>query len=398
MSAGARKKEPIPFNADILRWAREWRGRSVDEVAAKLKQPAEKIKDWENRDSGQSPTVVQARSLAEFYERPFLEFFRLSRPPIKEPQLVPDFRRPRDAKKLNAEQERDLKSIQSWAEAQRENAIDLYGEIGEHPPTLPNEFYSVVGKDADASAEHARAVLNFDISEQTSLRANEQYTLPNIIRRKFEFSGILTFRRTDLKRLGIRGICVYAEPLPIVIFGEESPAAQAFTLAHELSHIVLKESGIIGPVRKNSSETEKWCDQFSASFLMPRHEVKRIVGPVPKVPANEIGDTDLARYASFFRVSRHAMLIRLVHMGYVQAWFYWNRKKAQFDNEEARYKRFGRSEYYGTRYKNVLGELYTGLVLQAWSSGRITNHNAAEFMGIKNLAHLNEIRKHFGKV
>src|SRR6478735_3599121 len=119
MSAGARKKEPIPFNADILRWAREWRGRSVDEVAAKLKQPAEKIKDWENRDSGQSPTVVQARSLAEFYERPFLEFFRLSRPPIKEPQLVPDFRRPRDAKKLNAEQERDLKSIQSWAEAQR---------------------------------------------------------------------------------------------------------------------------------------------------------------------------------------------------------------------------------------------------------------------------------------
>jgi hypothetical protein len=98
--------------------------------------------------------------------------------------------------------------------------------------------------------------------------------------------------------------------LPIVIFGEESPAAQAFTLAHELSHIVLKESGIIGPVRKNSSETEKWCDQFSASFLMPRHEVKRIVGPVPKVPANEIGDTDLARYASFFRVRPNSIMKR----------------------------------------------------------------------------------------
>jgi hypothetical protein len=40
--------------------------------------------------------------------------------------------------------------------------------------------------------------------------------------------------------------------------------------------------------------------------------------------------------------------------------------------------------------------MYTGLVLEAWSSGIITNHNAAEFMGIKNIAHLEEIRSRFG--
>ena len=80
------------------------------------------------------PTVLQARTLADFYERPFLEFFRRSLPPVKEPDLVPDFRRPRDAKKLNAERERDLKLILGWAEAQRENALDLYGEIGEEAP------------------------------------------------------------------------------------------------------------------------------------------------------------------------------------------------------------------------------------------------------------------------
>jgi transcriptional regulator with XRE-family HTH domain len=96
------KKEQIPFNADILRWARKWRGRSVGEVAAKLKQPVKKIQEWENKDSGVTPTVIQARALADFYDRPFLEFFRRSGPVIKEPQLVPDFRRPRDAKKLNA--------------------------------------------------------------------------------------------------------------------------------------------------------------------------------------------------------------------------------------------------------------------------------------------------------
>src|SRR3954471_15430346 len=136
MASTARKKEAIPFNPNVLRWAREWRGRSVDEVASKLKQPAQKILDWENKESGTAPTVTQARSLADYYERPFLEFFRNSPPPVKEPDLVPDLRRPRDAKRLNAEQARDLKSIQSWAEAQRENAIDLYNEIGEDPPSL----------------------------------------------------------------------------------------------------------------------------------------------------------------------------------------------------------------------------------------------------------------------
>jgi Zn-dependent peptidase ImmA (M78 family) len=397
MVSSALKKEPIPFNADILRWAREWRGRSLDEVASKLKQPVKKIQDWEDKKSGVVPTVVQARSLADFYERPFLEFFRQSPPPVKEPDLIPDFRRPRDAKKLSAEQERDLKSILSWAEAQRENVLDLFSEIGEEAPSLPEEIYASVRRDADAAAERTRGVLRFDISEQTSLKSSQKHFLPNILRRKFETAGILTFRRTELKKLSVRGICIYADPLPIVIFSTESPAAQAFTLAHELGHIALRESGIIGPVRKNSSETEKWCDQFAASFLMPRKMVRDVVGATPNAPEDEISDDDLAKYARAFSVSRHATLVRLVHLGYVKESFYWNNKKSKFDSEEAAYKQFGRAEYYGTRYRNVLGDLYTGLVLQAWTSGRITNHNAAEFMGIKNLSHLHDIREHFGK-
>ena len=397
MASSALKKERIPFNADVLRWAREWRGRTVDEVAARLKQPVQKIQDWENKESGVTPTVVQARNLADFYERPFLEFFRPVRPDVKEPTLVPDFRRPRDAKKLNAEQDRDLKSILAWAEAQRTNALDLFAEIGEDAPILSDEFYTSIIKNPDAEAGRIRGLLRFDISEQTTIKSNQKHTLPNVIRRKYEAAGILTFRRNSLAKLSIRGICIYADLLPIVVFGNESPSAQAFTLAHELAHVALRESGIIGPVGKKSSDTEKWCDQFAASFLMPRQSVRDIVGPMPNTPTAEISDVDLASYANFFRVSRHAMLIRLVHLGYVDAAFYWGRKKAQFDSEEANRKQFGRAEYYGTRYVNTLGALYTGLVIEAWSSGRLTNHNAAEYMGIKNLSHLNEIREHFGK-
>jgi hypothetical protein len=84
-----------------------------------------------------------------------------------------------------------------------------------------------------------------------------------------------------------------------------------------------------------------------------------------------------------------------VHLRYVAAKYYWEVKKPQFDKVEREYKRFGRATYYGSRYKSQLGKLYTGLVLEAWSSGRLTNHNAAEFMGIKNFKHLHDIRDNF---
>lgn len=52
----------------------------------------------------------------------------------------------------------------------------------------------------------------------------------------------------------------------------------------------------------------------------------------------------------------------------------------------------GRPKYYGSRYRSSLGNLYTGFVIEAWNSGRITNHSAAEYMGIKNFEHLFAIR------
>ena len=229
MASPERKKESVPFNADVLRWAREWRGRSIDEVAAKLKQPAEKIQEWEDSKNNSAPTVGQARVLADFYDRSFLELLRRSIPSVKEPELVPDLRRPKDAKKLNAEQERELKSLQTWAEAQRDNAIDLYGEIGETPPELPAGFTASIDQGADAVADRIREALQFDILEQVDLKPKDKHLLPGILRRKFASAGILTFKRNELKGLGIRGICIFADPLPVIVFGNSH-------LPHKHSH------------------------------------------------------------------------------------------------------------------------------------------------------------------
>lgn len=109
-----------------------------------------------------------------------------------------------------------------------------------------------------------------------------------------------------------------------------------------------------------------------------------------------IDDDHLGQLSNRYAVSRHAMLIRLVNLGYVKPTYYWFTKRPQFLREEEDFEPRGRPPYYGSRYRSSRGDFYTGLVLEAWTSGRITNHNAAEFMGIKNLSHLNDIRTHFG--
>lgn len=94
MPASAMKKDPIPFNGKMLRWARNWRQRSVVAAAKRAGVTPDMVERWE--DGEEAPTVRQARLLADLYERPFLEFFSKEEPVVPMPELVPDFRLHRD--------------------------------------------------------------------------------------------------------------------------------------------------------------------------------------------------------------------------------------------------------------------------------------------------------------
>lgn len=391
MAAAAKRERPI-YNPVVLRWARERRGLEVEFVAEKLHQSADRIRAWEN--ASEVPTVNQARMLADLYERAFVEFFLDHPPDVKESALVPDFRSHRGV--VVPREVVALKDIQYWAQAQRENALDLFDEVGDEVPSFPEILFCTTAADPEDVARLSRERMEFTIETQFSLKTVELNRFPGILRNYIERLGVLTLKNTALRDVGARGMCIAEFPLPVIVFGNEAPTAQAFTLAHELGHIALHQSGIIAPLSSSSASVENWCDRFAAAFLMPRAAVFQRAGAVPAQPAPYISDSTLNELARVFRVSPHAMLIRLIHLGYVVPAYYWSVKKQQFEQQEAEFKSFGRSEYYGTRYRNALGELYTGLVMEAWSNGRITNHNAAQYMGIKNLQHLNDIRDHFG--
>lgn len=396
---GARdEKSRLPINPRVLRWARKRAGRTLEEAAKRVNvKNIAQVEAWEDVTNTKTPTVRQARILADFYARSFLELFRSEPPKLADPKLVPDFRLYRSA--ADPPQTRERRDIQLWAEAQRENALDLYHEIGDEPAEFPKALFTTVAADPESLAAEARRTMNFPVEDQIALNASERYQIPNILRRKIEGLGVLTLRSSDLKYLGARGFCIAVFPLPVIVIGSEAPAAQAFTLGHEFAHVLLKQSALSGSISREGGgqlerRVEEWCNRFSAAFLMPKTEITKLVDR-PKVAAARFSEEDLNRIAKHFKVSEHAALIRLVNLGYVRANYYWNIKKPDFDAEAVNYKGFGRAKYYGSRYRGAVGDLYTSLVMEAWSSGRITNHNAAEYMGIKNLAHLKDIRDNF---
>lgn len=387
----------LPYNPRVLEWARNRTGMAVDDVAQKINVASQKVVDWE---AGRAkPTIRQGRMLAASYDRHFLEFFSDSIPNIKEVELVPDYRTFKTKEAQGQKEKRSMEAVQEWAEAQRLNALALIEEIGEQPPVFSANLRFEVDADVEVASEISRDAMGLSIEEQLNLKKSLRYTFPETLRDHIESMGVLVLKQSGITKLGARGICLFANPLPVIVFGNESPGAQAFTLAHEFGHVLLGESGVSGQPRfggkTGHKAIEDWCNRFASAFLAPRNSIEKVLQK-PDKPAPRINNSVLGNLAETFAMSRHAMLIRLVSLEYVQPQFYWKNMRPIFLKEEQDHKSFGRPKYYAKRYVTAKGRYYTGLVMSAWSGGHIAAHNAAEYMGIKNFEHLREIREDYG--
>lgn len=387
----------LPYNGAMMEWARNWRGRTLEEAAHKIGVSADRVRSWEVGED--KPTVAMARKLADFYGRSFMEFFYDEKPEIVESGLLPDYRLHKDADDPRAN--REILEIQHWAELQRVNALELYEDINEEVPIFPYQLSATIANEVEGFAVKAREALNFPFATQRGMKYKDAQDLPNILRSRMEEIGILVLRENALTKFGVSGMTIVQTPLPIIVYATEAPARSSFTLMHEFAHIVLRESAISGPERDRSGATherrvERWCDKFAAAFLAPKAALEELRGPPPEHPRENIDDETLAAIARHFKVSQHAMLIRLVDLGYVDPDFYWRIKRPQFLADERMWKSKGIAKIWVSRIWNQFGHTYTGLVLEALGTGRIQAHQAQRFLGISKPAHLATIRQEFG--
>ena len=78
-----------------------------------------------------------------------------------------------------------------------------------------------------------------------------------------------------------------------------------FTLAHELVHIGLDESGVSNPFENGgiNNRIEAFCNRVAAELLVPAAELEKLL--------KAAGADDIGALGRYFRVSGLVVLIRL---------------------------------------------------------------------------------------
>jgi Zn-dependent peptidase ImmA (M78 family) len=168
--------------------------------------------------------------------------------------------------------------------------------------------------------------------------------------RRAEDAGILVMRNGVVehstgRRLLVREFRGFAvsDPLAPLVFINDSDAraAQIFTLAHELAHIWIGQSGISNlPLDKRKvrlAGVERYCNQVAAELLVPEHAARQLWKSGLSL------DSNVEQWTHNFRVSKLMALVRSHELGLLDRAGYrveydkeWKRIKEQ---EEARKKR-----------------------------------------------------------
>ncbi|MGH3937454.1 MAG: XRE family transcriptional regulator [Pseudonocardiaceae bacterium] len=379
--------ELAPVTPEVLRWARESIGVSLDEAARRAGVPVERIEAWELGES--EPTVAKLRALAQLYQRPLAVFF------LPEPPLT--FDAMRDFRRLPGRDDhswsRALHKVFRRALDQQETAVELIEDDGATPsssiPAVP------VDTSPEAAGQLARQVLGITFNEQFSWRKPDEAFAGWL--QAIEAFNVFVLRTSDVALEEMRGFSISSGPVPIIVINAlDWPRGQVFTLLHEFAHLMLREGGLCDlfePDSKEGREVEMWCNAVAGATLMPREQFldNEVIGP----PGVRYWDDEvLVQLSRRWGVSREAVLRRLVTLHRASYEFYQSKRQEYLavyaaQREEERDKRrqtTGGPPPYRMAIRDR-GKPYVRLVLDAYHREVISASSASNLLSLK-LKHL----------
>ncbi len=376
----------VPINPELLVWARESAGYSVETAAAKLGIKHEKLDTIERGDT--LPSFAQLKKAADIYKRPLAVFFL---PQAPERQMaVHDFRlqpgvsqRPY-APRLNTEIRQ--------ARLRRDDALDLAREIEQVTPSF--KYRATSDEKPEAVAMRVRQFLGISLEQQYAIRRNEDAL--KAWKAAVEAQSVLIFETSRIPQEEMRGVSLPADVLPIIILnGGDAHAGRIFTLLHELTHLLLRQGGVCDMVSVEEgtpdARIEAFCNAVAGNVLVP---ADALLGAVAQKNDNAWTMDELEDLARLFSVSRYVILRRLLTIGRTTQAHY-RAISAKLDEEQQRAKEKPRDASAGGPPPSVmavrnLGRPFVRVVLDAYAQDRIALATASDYLGVK-IKHLRRI-------
>lgn len=364
----------VTVQPNVLEWARDRAGLDAETLAKKLGAKEEQVSQWE---SDGTLTYKRLEKLAKATRVPFGYLF-LSSPPEEE-LPVTDFRKVGSAGENRPSPE--LLDVIYDAMRKQEWYRDYLLEMESEP-------LAFVGKASlKMRPENLAVTIRREFGFAGPLRATAK-NWEEVLSAMFvqcEDCGVLVLRsgvadgnpHRPLKVEEFRGFALSDPYAPLIfINSKDSPAAQMFTLIHELVHIWLGVSGVsnLEQTYAQDRKIEAFCNQTAAEVLVPLRDLKEAV--------REFGIEPL-KLRRHFKVSLLVILRRLQDLGAIDAKTFrtlYQKEEKAFAAKKAKTKSGG--NYYATQKVRVSPKLATALV-GSTLEGRTLYRDAYGLLGIK---------------
>ena len=270
--------EPIPVNPDILKWARETAGLSVDDVVRKMKRKrvtAETVLSWESGEG--SPSYPQLERIAYgIYKRPLALFFFPEPPQEETPKqsfrTLPEYAIERLPERI--------RFLIRKARVMQLNLAELYDNANPASRHIVRDLSFDPRVSSEQMAATVRDYLGIDLVRQSRWKNSEEAL--KVWRDALEEHGVFIFKDA-FKVDSFSGFCLYDEQFPIIYVNNSKPKnRQIFTLFHELAHLLFRTGGIDTPLddyldhlEGDSRRIEVLCNRFTGEFLVPGRDFEQ---------------------------------------------------------------------------------------------------------------------------
>ncbi|BEM39925.1 DNA-binding protein [Serratia marcescens] len=385
-------------NPEIIKWARENSGLSLEEAARKLNLKSSKqsgVSILLAYESGEKePTSKKLDEIAKLYHRPLLTFY-LSKPPIIQ-KKGEDYRTIPDAIPIedNGNVDAIVRDIFVRQSIVREVLIDSDDAENKDFVGRLKELPSI----SDASS-YIKDRFNISITEFR--RYGTAHDAMAYLRKQVENEGIfillignLGSHHSSVSTSYFRGFAIADNIAPFIVINDnDSKMAWSFTLLHELAHILIGESGI-----SNTSinhKIEKYCNDIASNILLPAEDLAT-------VNIDDSFDFDdvvavLQERSDFYNVSPSLIAYRMFRAGKISAadWSdfsnYFKELWVKSKDKKTDDKKQAGSFYVTKRHKN--GNALIRVIKNSIIDGVITQTKAGKVLGVSpgNVARMVEL-------
>ncbi len=379
------------LNPDILRWARETAGLSLEEAAhaIELKEAygtsgPERLEALEaGKEEPSRPLLLR---MAKVYRRSLLVFYLEHRPKTgdrgKDFRTLPGGEEPLYNPVLDALL-RDIRGRQGIIKSLLEDSeVERLPFIGSATVDVP----------VTTLAARITKGLKFDLNSfRKQAKIEEAFAY---LRLRTEASrifvmllGNLGSHHTNIPVDTFRGFALADEIAPLVVINDnDAVSAWSFTTLHEVAHLWLGATGLSGSV--SGLKIEQYCSDVAAEILLPPNELEEFAR------ARTLSSDKLAERVSQFadkrNISRAMVAYRLFRTGAI-AEKTWDDLREKFykdwvahtEREALKQKgREGGPSYYVIR-RHKIGKALLALANRSLGEGLLTYTKAARLLGVK---------------